>query len=61
MRQHDWGEPDAERVRMCRRPGCGVQQTPSIGPMRSFGWRPGPGERWNVGMLPCVQTNGEEG
>lgn len=54
MRTHDWSEPDAERVRTCRRPGCGVQQTPAFGPFRSFAWRRGPGDTWHIGVLECV-------
>jgi hypothetical protein len=54
MRQHDWSEPDTERVRTCRRTGCGVQQMPQVGMLRTFGWRRSPGDHWRIGMIPCA-------
>ena len=57
---HQWGEADAERVKTCQRPGCGVQCTPSIGMLRSFGYRRTPTSRWQVGMIHCAGTDATE-
>lgn len=51
MNQHQFGAMDRDRVQTCT--VCGVQQTPSVGPLRSFGWRRKPSDRWQLGMLPC--------
>jgi hypothetical protein len=60
MRLHDWGEPDKDRVRTCRREGCGVQRVPSVPPFRAFGWRRGPEDRWHVGMGALRERVGKD-
>jgi hypothetical protein len=51
---HQWSNADAQRVKTCQRPGCGIQCIPSFGMLRAFGYRRGPEDAWQVGIIPCM-------